>query len=314
MNSKDFETLEELKRYFSLNCKNLVFSNEMTLENDVRAKMYYVKADEITEKNNYKKIFQEYLLLYARSYEKLRYFKRESDDLSVDLINYGKDTWNNDGIIIKGDINSAGIFGELFNEFYLNIVKNENILLTYSSRRGFAEKNVKGVDVVGCTCENKMLTLIYSESKFVQSAYDAQKYLRDDIKGKPTELSHITSEYINEFSSFLIDKNHSLYDDSTENMNIIINTIDLINDKIYNRETPIAIFNELEVKIRFVFFAIYTDTKFTVLERENYYNNILLDFNEQIVKTGIEKYEIEIVFIPILNKSKEIKEFMCRWD
>lgn len=314
MNSNDFNTLIELKKYFFDNCKKLVFSNEMTLENNVRAKMYYVNVDAITEKNNYKKIFQEYLMLYARSYEKLRYFKQKNEDLSVDLINYGKDTWNNDGLIIKGDINSAGIFGELFNDFYLNIVKNENILLTYSSKRDFAEKNVKGVDVVGCACENKKLTLIYSESKFVQSAYDAQKYLRDDINGKSTESSHITSEYINNFSSFLMDKNHSLYNDSTENMEIIINAIDLINDKIYNNEKPIDIFNELGVKIRFVFFAVYTDNKFTVKERENYYNNILSDFNEQIVKTGIKKYEIEIVFIPIINKSTEIKEYMCKWD
>lgn len=314
MNYKDFETLKELKKYFYDNCKKLVFSNEMTLENNVRAKMYYVKVDEVTEKNNYKKIFQEYLLLYARSYEKLRYFKRENNDISTDLINYGKDTWNNDGLIITGDINSAGIFGELFNDFYLNIVKNENILLTYSSRRGFAEKNVKGVDVVGCTCENNKLTLIYSESKFVQSAYDAQKNLRDDINGKPTERSHITSEYINKFSSFLMDKNHSLFNDSTENMEIIINTIDLINDKIYNKEIPIDVFNELGVKIRFVFFAVYTDNKFTAKEREDYYNNIFTDFNNQIVKTGIKEYEIEIVFIPIINKSTKIKEYMCKWD
>lgn len=314
MNYEDFKILNNLKTYFDENCKELVFANEMPLENDNRAKMYYVNADAITERNNYKKIFQEYLLLYARSYEKLRYFKHQSDDLSVDLIDYGKDIWNNDGLIITGDINSSGIFGELFNDFYLNIVKNENILLTYSSKRGFAEKNIKGVDVVGCICENKKLTLIYSESKFVQSAYDAQKYLRDDIKGKETEPSHITSEYINKFSSFLLDKNHSLYKDSTENMEIIINNIDLINDKIYNKEKPIDIFNELEVKIRFVFFAVYKDNKFTAAEREDYFNNILSDFNSQIIKIGLKKYDVEIVFIPIINKSTEIKEYMCKWD
>lgn len=314
MNYEDFKILNDLKTYFNKNCKELVFANEMVLENDNRAKMYYVNADAITEKNNYKRIFQEYLLLYARSYEKLRYFKYQSDDLSVDLINYGKDIWNNDGLIITGDINSSGIFGELFNDFYLNIVKKENILLTYSSKRGFAEKNIKGVDVVGCICENKKLTLIYSESKFVQSAYAAQRYLRDDINGKETESSHITREYISRFSSFLLDKNHSLYNDYTENMEIIINTIDLINNKIYNNGKPIDIFNELEVKIRFVFFAVYNDNKFTAKERENYFNNILSDFNNQINNIGLKKYDVEIVFIPIINKSTEIKEYMCKWD
>lgn len=314
MNDKDFEMLNELKDYFRIKCKDLVFSNEMILENDVRAKMYYVNVNAITEKNNYKKIFQEYLLMYARSYEKLRYFERKNKDLSIDLIAYGKNTWNDNGLIITTNIKSAGIFGELFTDFYLNIVKNENILLTYSSRRGASEKNVRGVDVVGCICEDKNLTLIYSESKFVQSAYDAQDALRKDINGKNDEEAHITSQYINKFSSFLMDKNHSLYNDSTENMEIVINTIDLINNRLYNNQVPINVFNELGVKIRFVFFAIYTDNKFTPLEREKYYNDIFNDFNNQISKTGIEKYEIEIVFIPIINKSTEIKEYMCKWD
>lgn len=314
MNSADFETLNELKQYFSENCKNLVFSNEMTLDNDVRAKMYYVKVDEIIEKNNYKKIFQEYLILYARSYEKLRYFKQRSEDLSVDLIEYGKKTWNSGGLIVNTNIESAGIFGELFNDFYLNIVKNENILLTYSSRRGASEKNVKGVDVVGCTCEDRKLTLIYSESKFVGSASAAQRELRNDINGTDREEAHINAEYINKFTIFLLDKNHSLYNDSDENTEIIINTIDSMNDKIYNGQEPIEVFNELGVKIRFVFFAIYTDNMFTPKQREAYYKNILLDFYNQISKTGISNYDIEIVFIPIISKSKEIKEHMCKWD
>lgn len=314
MNSADFETLNELKQYFSENCKNLVFSNEMTLDDEIRAKMYYVKADEITEKNNYKKIFQEYLILYARSYEKLRYFEQKHDDLSVDLIEYGKNTWEKGGLIITTNLESAGIFGELFNDFYLNIVKNENILLTYSSRRGASEKNVKGVDVVGCTCEDRNLTLIYSESKFLGSASAAQIALRSDINGTDDEAAHISREYINKFTIFLLDKNHSLYNDSDENTEIIINKIDSINAQIYNGREPIEVFNELGVKIRFVFFAIYTDNMFTPKQREKFYRYILADFHSQISKTGIDNYDIEIVFIPIVNNSMVIKEYMSKWD
>lgn len=38
------------------------------------------------------------------------------------------------------------IYGEAINDFYLNIVKDENILITYLSKRGYSERNVKGIE------------------------------------------------------------------------------------------------------------------------------------------------------------------------
>lgn len=314
MNKEDFETLIMLKNYFKENCSDLVFSNETVLEGNNNAKMYHVNVDAITEKNNYKKIFQEYLVLFIRSYEKLRYMDLDGNLSSETLLEYGKNTWNNKGLIITSKLMSSGIFGELFNDFYINIVKDENILITYSTKRGFGEKNIKGVDVVGCMLEDDNFTFIFSESKFVGSASYAKESLKDDINGKKTEASHITDEYINKFSEFMLDKSHSLYNDESKKTTKIINTIDLINRKRYANEKLIDIFNELNIKIRFVFFAIYTDTKFKASERETYYNEILHDFNNQIKKTGLKKYDIEIVFIPIINKSTEIKEYMSKWD
>ncbi len=314
MNFEDFKNFNILRNYFDENCKNLIFYNESYLEGKKYAKMYYLNVDSLTEKNNYKKVFQEYLVLYARSYERLRYFKFEDKSISSDLLRYGRSTWSQKGLLLNKNIETLGIFGELFNDFYLNIVKNENILLTYSSRHGFSERNVKGVDIVGCTVENQKFTIIFSECKFVESATSATNSLCEDITGKKEEKGHISKEYINSFTDYLIDKGHSLYNDSSNDSNIILSTLNIINQRTYNGELPINVFNDLKVNVRFVFFAIYTDDKFTPLERKDNFNKILNNFNSEIVKVGIDNYDIEIVFIPITNKSKEIKEYMSKWD
>lgn len=314
MNLDDYKNFSILKEYFNENCKDLIFFGEQKIETNKIAKMYYLDTNKITEKNNYKKVFQEYLVLYARSYEKLRYIKINNEKISEDLIAYGKDTWGKKGYLLNKNIETLGIFGELFNDFYLNIVKDEHILLTYSNRHGFSERNVKGVDVVGCTCENKKLTMIFSECKFVADISSATTDLYEDIKGKNGNEGHISKQYINEFSEYLIDKGHSLYDDSKDNTNIIINTLGEINEKVYNGALPIDVFNDLEVKIRFVFFAIYTDNKYTLAERIGNFNKIINAFNEEIIKTEINNYDIEVVFIPIKNNGVEIKEYMSTWD
>ena len=44
------------------------------------------------------------------------------------------------------------------------------------------------------------------------------------------------------------------------------------------------------------------------------YDKVLDAFDEQVKLTGIKKYDMEIVYIPIKNTSVSIKENMIKWN
>lgn len=303
-----------LKEYYDENCKCLVFVGEQKLNSNNKAKMYVLNANEIIEKNNFKKLFQEYLPLYIRNYDKLCNYEF-GENISLNLLNYSNDIWQSSSILSTSNVESLGIMGELFNDFYINIVKDENILLTYSTKHGFAERNVRGVDISATTWEDDNLTLIFSESKFVKDIASATISLTEDIIGKDgSSYGHVSKEYINLYSYFIADQTHSIFTQRNNNNIKIINTLNKISKRLINFEKPIDVFNDLNVKIRFVFFAIYTDVVFDPNKRKEYFDKILFNFNQEVEKCGLNKYDIEIIFIPIKNNGVAIKEYMTKWD
>ena len=73
-------------------------------------------------------------------------------------------------------------------------------------------------------------------------------------------------------------------------------------------------FNELNIKIQFNFFAIYCDNKFTPDERQIMFEKVYNAFYENVKLTGIKNYDMEIVYIPIKNTSSVVKECMRQWN
>ncbi len=313
------EVILKLRDYYNKNCKNLIFVGERKLSSLNNCKMYFLDVETKTELNNYKKVFQEYLLFYIRNRDHLQSIKKineaDTDELlSINLLYEGKKIHDNKGLYPQIDIEKSGIYGELFNDFYLNIAKQEEVISTYSLRSSFNLPNIKGVDLISCKIENDNLILIFSESKFVSNISSASSSLCDDIVGKDSQLGHITKDYINQYTSFVMNKNHSIYFDKTKSK-LIMNKLNELNDLILNQEIePIEAINTLNIKIRFDFFAIYNDNNYNIEERREFFLKIVNQFNSNIVNTGINKYDIEIVFIPTKNKSMDIKKEVEQWD
>lgn len=318
---ENYEIFKKLRNYYEKNCAPLIFYGEQILENNKSCRMYFLDTTEKKELENYKKVFQEYLFLYVRNHDNLFNFdnlNEEYDELKISQALYAnsKKVWDDESLVITSNPITLGIYGELFDEFYLNIVKKENILLTYSTKYSFNSRNIKGCDNIGIILENDNLTLILSECKFYADISGATKSLIEDIIGTDKEKSHITKEYINRYLNFVVDKQHSLFS-SIEDNKKIISILEKINHDILNAQidiTPIDILNKYNVKIRFDFFSIYNDKYYTPKERKTYYQNIVKAFNEQIKDTGIINYSIEIIFIPTKNISTEIKRSMYTWN
>lgn len=318
---KNYEVFMRLREYYEKNCAPLVFYGEQKLENNEFCKMYFLDTTSEKELKNYKKVFQEYLFLYVRNYDKLFIFdnlKEEDDDLiiSKSLYSNGKKIWDDGSLLMTSNPITLGVYGELFDEFYLNIVKKENILLTYSTKNSFNTRNIKGCDTIGAIWENDRLTLVLSECKFYTDIKNASNSLIDDILGNEKEKSHVTKEYINRYLNFVADKPHSIFSDNDDNKKII-SMYEKINHDILNAQngiTSIDILNKYKVKIRFDFFAIYCDEAYTPIQRKQYYKKITSAFNKQILDTGIENYSMEIIFIPTKNKSTDVKRSMYTWS
>jgi len=318
---KNYEVFMKLRNYYEKHCAPLIFYGEQRLENNSFCKMYFLDTTVEKELKNYKKLFQEYLFLYVRNHDTLSNFdnlkeENDEDNISKALYLNSKKIWDDESLIITSNPITLGIYGELFDEFYLNIVKKENTLLTYSTKSSFNVRNIKGCDNISALWENDGLTLILSECKFYTDIKNASNSLIEDIIGNENEKSHITKEYINRYLNFVADKPHSIFSNNEDNKKII-SIYEKINHDILNAPntvTSIDILNKYNVKIRFDFFAIYCDNVYTPIERAQYYKNIVNAFNKQIVNTGINNYSMEIIFIPTKNKSPEIKRSMYTWN
>lgn len=313
------ETILKLRNYYNKNCKNLVFVGEKVLEDNNKCKMYFLNVDNQTELQNYRKLFQEYLVFYIRNRDHLSSIKSikkaDADELlSQNLLFEGKKIHENKGLYPQIEIPQSGIYGELFNDFYLNIVKQEEVISTYSMRSSFGVPNVKGVDIISVKLEEDNICLIFSESKFVHSISSAANSLCNDISGTVGQLGHLTKDYINSYTSFFMNKFHSIYFDKEKSKLIMLKLNDL-NDLIMNEyKQPIKAINDLNIKIRFDFFAIYHDTIYNIEDRKKYFEQIVDQFNKNVISTGIKNYDIEVIFIPTKNESMSIKRGIEEWD
>jgi hypothetical protein len=321
------ENYDILLDYYKNECKDLIFIGEKNLENNNKAKMFLLDVDNDCEINNYKKVFQEYFPFYIKNFDQIRMFKLDID-ISLSLLKYGKKTWIEEEFSLQR-VQDLGVFGELFNEFYFNIVTDEPIFLSYILKKGFGKGNIKGIDVVASSYSNNQLTLVFSESKFVSTASSATNELIGDIKGKYKEIKkyngkkeqvfidgHLNEQYLNRYGNYILNKTTfpkqiNLHDE--REIEMIINKL---NDLCLNEEiTFIDAINFLNIKIKFVYFAIFRQIngRDPRCNKENYIK-IISEFENNIVKTGIKSYDMEVIFIPIKNKTMTIKRGMSQWS
>lgn len=302
--------IEILQDYYKRICAPLIFINEFILENCCRAKVYLYDFKKEEELNNFKKVFQEYIPFYVKNFDRIsRYKLTESDeDISKLLISKARHIKKTENILPDRQIRMNGIYGEVYNDFYVrNVLQNER-LITYLSRRSYERPNSEnqGIDIVACSIKGENIEVVFSEAKFVTDINKAGIKLKDDVK------SHVDKEYINNFLQFVMQKQGEVINERKIEIN---NKINEFNDLMEDEDIKfIEALNRMNFSVKFIFFAIFNNEIRETVIYENKIKEIIEEFNSKVKETGINDYSIEVVFIPTFNSSMKLKNKMEEWD
>lgn len=304
------ENIHKLKEYYKRICSPLVFINETFLESNRKAKVYLYDFKTEEELNNFKKVFQEYLPFYVRNFDSIRKYKISDDDIEIGkmLVEKAKHIKFKSGSIPNRGTEQDGIYGEIYNDFYIRNIIDKDRLISYLSRRSYErpKSENKGIDIIGCGLKNNKLEITFSEAKFVTDIYSAKSNLISDTK------NHLDKEFINDFMNFVIQRQGDIINERVVAIN---ERISEFNDTI--EETGLSfieVLNKLEVSVKFIYFAIFNNKHRDILFYEDKIQEIVSSFNSNINKTDINNYDIEVVFIPTFNTSMDLKNKMEEWE
>ena len=233
----------------------------------------------------------------------------ESDDLDSLLVSRSKILRHNSRIIPKRTISTDGIYGELFLDFYLRIVKERKAILTYANKRSFnSNYETTGPDnLVYYIDSNGIINLCICEAKFVSGATNAKKCLIEDIIGDGKKEGHITKQYLNDYFQFVVEKGANIAENDKHSFEKFLSDL---NKECDAGNDFLSIIKSNNVCVNFIFFAIFDSMKKKPDELNVHYNEIYESLEKNIVKLGIKYYKIEIVFVPTTNSTMTIKEEM----
>lgn len=304
------ENIYRLKEYYKRVCSPLVFVNETSLENNKNVKVYLYDFKTEEELSNFKKVFQEYLPFYVRNYDSISKYKISDDDeeISKMLVEKAKYIKFKSGSIPNRGVDKDGIYGEIYNDFYIRNIIDKDRLISYLSRRSYERPRGEneGIDIVGCGLKNDKLEITFSEAKFMTNIYSAKNNLILDTQ------NHLDKDFIDDFMNFVIQRQGDIISERVATINEKINEF---NDTIEDTGlTFIEVLNKLEVSVKFIYFAIFNNEHRDILFYEDKIQEIINSFNANIKKTNIKNYEIEVVFIPTFNTSMDLKNKMEEWD
>lgn len=302
--------IEILKEYYKRVCAPLIFINEYILENCCKAKVYLYDFKREEELNNFKKVFQEYIPFYVKNFDRISRYKLIEDDEEISklLLVKAKHIKRTENILPDRAISRNGIYGEIYNDFYVrNILQNER-LITYLSRRSYERPNSenRGIDIVACSMKDENIEVVFSEAKFVTDINSAGSKLKDDVR------NHVNKDYINNFLQFVMQKQGEVINERKIEIN---NKINEFNDLMEDEDiTFIEALNRMNFSVKFIFFAIFNNEIRETITYENKIKEIVDEFNSKVEETEICNYSIEVVFIPTFNGSMDLKNKMEEWD
>ena len=303
------ENIEKLKEYYKQYCSPLIFVNETTLPDNKSAKVFLYNFNTSEELENFKKVFQEYLPFYVLNFDLIENYTVD-DTISKQLVKDAKYIYETD-ITPTRKTGINGIFGELYNDYYIKNVLNDEVLLQYLSRKDFnsPDSESKGIDVVACNEKDGKLEIIMSEAKFVGNLSTAKNNLKDDISGA---TGHLNKEYINKYMNFVMYRQDGLDKRRSKEIQKLVTEF---NTKKWKEKLDfIDCINELDCSCRFIYFAVFKQCqKRNIKDFEDQILEIIQEFNQNIVNTTINNYSIEVVFIPTFNESMTLKRKMEEW-
>ena len=282
--------IEKLKEYYKDVCTPLIFVNETHSDILKNFKVYLYDFKKQEELENFKKVFQEYMAMYVLNEDIINFYDL-SQSISLQLIKEFKRIYKK--ITPNRKTASSGIFGELFNDYYLKNVLNEEILLAYVSKKEFNNRNeAKGIDLVCCENKENILEIIFSEAKFMGTLSSAKNSLIGDISG---EENHLNSSYINNYMNFVLNRQSGL--DNQRKKEVTFKIREINKRIVLEGKNFIDTINELEYSIRFIYFAIFQYENNRKIESfKDSIMEITNEFQKQIKQTGIRNYIMEIVF------------------
>lgn len=299
-----------LKEYYKRVCSPLIFINETNLENNKNAKVYLYDFKDEEELYNFKKVFQEYLPFYVRNFDRISRYKITANDEEIGkmLLEKAKEIKFSSGSIPNRGTNIDGIYGEIYNDFYIRNVIDKDRLVSYLSRRSYERPRGEneGIDIVGCSLKDDKVEISFSEAKFMTDIYSAKDNLISDTE------THLDKEFINGFMNFVLQRQGDLINERTEIINEKINEFNDIKED--TGLSFIEVLNKLQFSVRFIYFAIFNNKHRDIVFYEEKIKEIINSFNSHIEKTDINNYEIEVVFIPTFNTSMTLKDKMEEWD
>lgn len=301
------DNIEILKKYYKQVCTPLVFVGVNKLLN---SKVYLYDFRDDIELKNFKKVFQEYMAMYVLNEDIINYYEfNDVEKISEQLCEIFKENYK--VLTPKRKATSNGIFGELFNDYYLKNILDNELLLTYLSKKAYSDNTeMKGIDVVCVENKEDGLEIILSEAKFVTDAISAKNELKSDISG---EKNHLNQTTINNYMYFVLNKQIGLEKARTKE---VTDKISEFNKKrIREKKSFIEVLNELDWSVKFVYFAIFNYKEDRNIENfKDIIEELTDEFNNQVIKTGIKNYKIEIVLIPTFNKAIDLKNKMEEID
>ena len=305
--------INNLIAHYQSNYAHKVFLTR--LSNPVQNAYIMYIYDYNQELDNFADTFLKYLPFYVRNSD---YFEAidESGDVDAQLANRSKSMRRNSKVIPQRKIDSDGIYGELFLDFYLRIVSARNAVITYANKRSFASNyESTGPDnIVYYIDTNGDINICLCETKFVGGAANAKNNLIEDIVGKPASSgkkdgkpAHISTSYLNDYFQFVVEKGYYIPEPDKSLFKSFF--IDL-NGQLDNGNNFVSILIQHNVCVNFVFFAIFDSKQRTPDKLKNHYDEIYSQCEQSIKTIGFSNYKIEIVFVPTENSTMDIKRAM----
>lgn len=300
--------IEELKKYYSAEHEKKIFCTKLCVDGKCFEILYdYDKKDEI---NNFVSSFTEYLPYYVYSADTLQFIDTKGD-VSNKLREISKKCWNGPNVPSR-DKKVNGIFGEVFLDFYERVVKGSKVACTYASRRDFnSNYENKGFDNVLFSIKDNHIEFVLAESKFVENKSSAYTALVKDIKGEPAHnekkavIGHITKDFMNNYITFVVEKNTYFSDSDKQLLKPFINNL---NDVLINKDGNfIEYLIANDICVNCVFFAIFKNISKKPEDYIDAYDYIYSEAETHLKSIGFKNYYIEIVFIPTKSNSIDIK-------
>ena len=297
--------IEELHEYYVANIKEKVFFEKKIINGKPYVVLYL--HDVAAEVESFVETFVQYFPYYVWNEDQLDVLDISSG-IKTALEKVSHRCWSSE-IVPCRTTSTNGIYGELYLDFYERIVNERKLIITYASRRSFANnQESKGFDHLAYLINDGKLEIVFGEAKYVSGASVAKDNLLEDIRGKAdgSEAGHLTKEYIEDFVNFAVQQNQQFSE--AERLELKALMRELNTNLVNGRKNFMEYIIEQDIKINVVLFAVFKSTYKMPKHFEDYYDELHKEAENALNSIGIKNYSIEVVFIPTESTSMHIKE------